>query len=94
MCFTVEPAQTFKKERENILLGPTNSRHMETGHFAAFLLVHVLCCAGNSFSTSGDALCCDRRAPDVLDCRTARNMFYAVHNMSYYVWSSPMHISS
>ena len=37
--------------------------------------------------TSDDASCGNRSVPDVLDCRTARNAFYAVHNMSCFVRS-------
>ncbi len=41
----------------------------------------------NSFRTSGDGLCVDCCAGNVLDCWTAHNMFYTVHYMSYHVWS-------
>ena len=41
----------------------------------------------DSFQTSGDASRVDCCAGNVLDCRTARNMFYTVRIMSYYVRS-------
>ncbi len=43
--------------------------------------------------TSGDTLRGNCRAPDALDCWTAPNMLYTVHNMSYFVWPSLMRMT-